>query len=433
MKSQKTWVARLVFSAVASILFLNSTLMTYASSSHDANSLAPLDLGSEPRPQAIPELKQTDAQLLGYYFAWPERVINNKFQETLPNALNSSLSDKVGAAFSPIFSELFWTQTPERVSQIVSAAESLLAKKADTDSETQNKSSSNNMLEKLITAGKWLVGDEVKQTPENDEFLKTFKKDWEEQGQNVATAIKFRDQAIDPNQSEETRKLAKEWLRDNVNRDQVLAFAASQAKNGKEAEAAKWVRAMSWDGFIDFKNNGKPVRLDVGKSDQEIAAALKAYENVPGGANKGMFAMTMNKSQHEGEFKHVKQMNGAIVEVPKPQPAQPDNFAQPDNQVASADTATALAAVRGGRKAQDQPKGPAVQQRAAPRSAASGGPPASYQKYCLSCHGEKPADKSLAAINRGSMPDAKQDPALAAEFRANGKAKAEIINYLNSI
>ncbi len=339
---------------------------------------------STPRPSVMPELKYEDTKLLGYYFGWPERLITERFNEALPAALNGSMADKQGAALSKIFAELYATQGPEDVKSLVARAELLKAEREKNDKDTQLNSASNHMLERMVDAGKWLLNDESgKNTPERKEFLGQFENDWNERVKKNEEVIAYRDKAIDPNNTDEGRKQAKEWLRENVNRDQVMAFIEKQIKNGKDGEAAKWFKAMAWkDGeqyFADFKNNGKDVRFYAGKSDQEIAKNLAGYEG-KSPDNAGLFGVNFNKAQHTAQAKEFFGKDGKIEEG-RPDGVKPPSWVKPETAVASVGNAGVADAVAGGGKAKfvsykptDNGGGEASSGRAA------------YDKFCASCH-----------------------------------------------
>lgn len=363
---------------------------------------------SATRPTVIPELKYEDTKLLGYYFGWPERLITERFNEALPAALKGSMADKQGAALSKIFAELYATQGHDDVKSLVARAELLKAEREKNDKETQLNSASNHMLERLVDAGKWLLNDESgKNTPERKEFLGQFESDWNERVKKNEEVIAYRDKAIDPNNTDEGRKQAKEWLRENVNRDQVMAFIDRQLKNGKDGEAAKWFKAMAWkDGeqyFADFKNNGKDVRFYAGKSDQEIAKNLAGYEGKTK-ENAGLFGINFNKAQHTAQAKEFFGRDG-VIEEGRPDGVKPPSWVQPEpaKTLASKDPKAAVAEA-----------GKTKLVSHTPTNAGGGGGgdnagKAAYDKYCLSCHSEsktksRAVEAASAVGKRRSMP-----------------------------
>jgi|GEM_PF-6415266 len=345
-----------------------------------------LALDSASRPSVMPELKYEDTKLLGYYFGWPERLITERFNEALPAALKSSMGDKQGAALSKIFAELYATQGPEDVKSLVARAELLKAEREKNDKDTQLNSASNHMLERMVDAGKWLLNDESgKNTPERKEFLGQFENDWNDRIKKNEEVIAYRDKAIDPNNTDAGRNEAKEWLRENVNRDQVMAFIDKQLANGKDGEAAKWFKAMAWkdgDQYVaDFKNNGKDIRLYAGKTDQEIAKNLAGYEG-KSPENAGLFGINFNKAQHTAQAKEFFGKDGKIQEG-RPDGVKPPSWAQPpaDKSLASADPTAGLAEAAAGGKAKFvsyTPKGNGGGEANAGK--------AGYDKYCASCH-----------------------------------------------
>jgi hypothetical protein len=357
------------------------------------------------RPSVMPELKYEDTKLLGYYFGWPERLITERFNEALPAALKGSMADKQGAALSKIFAELYATQGPEDVKSLVARAELLKAEREKNDKETQLNSASNHMLERMVDAGKWLLNDESgKNTPERKEFLGQFENDWNERVKKNEEVIAYRDKAIDPNNTDEGRKQAKEWLRENVNRDQVMAFIDKQIKNGKDGEAAKWFKAMAWkDGeqyFADFKNNGKDVRFYAGKSDQEIAKNLAGYEG-KSPDNAGLFGVNFNKAQHTAQAKEFFGKDGKIEEG-RPDGVKPPSWIKPETAVASVGNAGVADAIAGG-------KAKFVSYKPTDNGGGANPGKAAYDKYCLSCHTEsKTKSRTIEAASavgkRRSMP-----------------------------
>jgi hypothetical protein len=359
------------------------------------------------RPSVIPELKYEDTKLLGYYFGWPERLITERFNEALPAALKGSMADKQGAALSKIFAELYATQSHDDVKSLVARAELLKAEREKNDKDTQLNSASNHMIERMVDAGKWLLNDNSgKNTPERKEFLTQFESDWNERIKKNEEVIAYRDKAIDPQNTDAGRLEAKKWLRENVNRDQVMAFIDRQLKNGKDGEAAKWFKAMAWkdgDQYVaDFKNNGKDVRFYAGKSDQEIAKNLAGYEG-KSPDNAGLFGINFNKEQHTAEAKEFFGRDGKIEEgrpdgVKLPSWLKPD----PSKALASTDPKAGLAEVAGK---------PVLTSHTPGNSGAVAGDAgkAAYDKYCLSCHTEsktksRAGEAASAVGKRRSMP-----------------------------
>lgn len=310
----------------------------------------------EAHPEVTPLLKSTDTQLMSTLFSWPPKLVEERFGAALPSALKSLSDDKLDSKqISKILSQFFRTTNAQQVQSIIATVSELQKVRDSSGSETQINSTSALLAEKLVDAGNWLLSKNTgKNTPERKTFLSNFKKDWNDSLKENKDLIAKRDQALDPNTSEESRQSAQKWLRDNVNRDQIMSFIAGQLANGKEQDAVKWFKSMAWrvgDQLVaDLKNNGSPVTFYAGASEKEIADGLKAYEKEVGNKGSkpgsGFFNVAFNQFRHDVPATEFYLRNGQIVEgrpngVPAPSVRQNQTAFVSDSQnvVPPSDTA----------------------------------------------------------------------------------------------
>jgi hypothetical protein len=396
---------------------------------------------SEPRPEVIPQIKKNDAQLLGYYFSWPERLISQKFKDALPSALSSLTSDKNGAALSKIFAELYATQIPSQVKSIVGKAEALIKEREKTDSETAAKSGSNAMLEKLVDAGKWLLAENTgTNTPERKEFLTQFESDWKERLEKNEKAIAMRDEALKTDSNDATRQNATAWLQKEINKDQLGAFVSGLIRNGKEEEAGKWIAAYygtDKNGKIvaNLKNGGNVVSIIAGKAPQEAVEAFKAYES-KSPANAGLYsmtAMTNAEAQAQKPGKVFEMSNGALSEI-EAAPSEGAVLAEKARQTGDADTeAKPTAVTKPPSKSAANPAARLVSTNPRRNSNSFGGP-AAYSKFCGGCHapGTKSGSAMFSSVSAGRMPDVNSDQRRQWDA-ASPAEKNALLAYLRSL
>jgi hypothetical protein len=357
--------------------------------------------------------------------------LKRHYGTTLPVALQKVVKEKDESEISAIIAEMLTQRSNAQKGEIVKMAQQVRdAKEGEytTDAEAIA------FMDRLIWAGKGMLGEKVAKDEKNEKFLTAFfgdEKDPKDKGavgdrmvknERINEAIK---KATDPNSTQADKKAAKELLRGELTRDEAMAFIDSQLKGGNKPKALAVADAIAWkdpsgEKFLEFFRNGKSERLYLGPNEKTMEDALMTYSAKRGGLHNAELAEKEHTTSAPIE---LVARRGEIQENKRPQGVKPPKMAG-SAPVASKVAGGARLVSQGVRDGRPQP----------PANTGGGGNGAAiFQARCANkCHTTPPGDATtqIAAITSGRMPSQKNssDP-LARPL--SGDEKAAIIAYLS--
>lgn len=360
------------------------------------------------------------AEFLSEAFERPKAALERHYSTELPVALQKVVKEKDEGKISEIIADLMSKRSNKQKAEVVKLAQKVRdAKEKEDTTDTEAIA----FMDRLIWAGKGLLGEKVEKSEKNETFLAAFfgdEKDTKNKGafaermlkdQRILDAIK---KATDPNSTQADKKAAKELLRGELTRDEAMAFIESQLKGGNKSQALAVTDAIAWtdpsgEKFLEFFRNGKSERLYLGPNQKTMEDALNTYAAKRG----GLHGATLAEKEHTTSAPiELVARNGDLLENKRPQGVKPPKLAA---QSAPNGNASAGAAA-----AKPRPKVPAqfvssqaVKPPGANANTSGGGSgglngAALYQARCTSCHKSKGnAAEEIASIRDGSMPDQK--------------------------
>lgn len=366
--------------------------------------------------------------------------LKRHYGTTLPVALQKVVKEKDESEISAIIAEMMTQRSNKQKAEIVKMAQEVRdAKEGEytTDAEAIA------FMDRLIWAGKGMLGEKVAKNEKNEKFLTAFfgdEKDPKDKGavgdrllknERINEAIK---KATDPNSTQADKKAAKELLRGELTRDEAMAFIDSQLKGGNKPKALAVADAIAWkdpsgEKFLEFFRNGKAERLYLGPNEKTMEDALLTYSAKRGGLHNAELAEKEHTTSAPTE---LVARNGQIQENKRPQGVKPPAMA-----ATGGGNSAKLASGTGGRT-QTRLVSQGVR-TGQPRTqtdnvgGGSGNGAALFQARCANkCHAVPPGDAStqIDAINSGRMPELK-DPSNPLAKALSAGEKAAIIAYLS--
>ncbi len=396
------------------------------------------------------------AEFLGVAFERPKAALERHYQAELPVALQNVVKEKDETKLSEIIADLMSHRNNAQKAEVVKMAQSVRDSK---EKEETTDAAAIAFMDRLIWAGKGLLGETVPKDEKNEAFLGAFfgdEKDPKNQGafadrmlknQRISDAMK---KATDPNSTQADKKAAKELLRGELTRDEAMAFIESQLKGGNKNQALAVTDAIAWtdpsgEKFLEFFRNGKSERLYLGPNQKTMEKALKTYSEKRGGLHGATLAEKEHTTSVPTEL--VATSKGELLENKRPQGVKPPPMLRAQDTNRAASTASSGGAPTKTRVPVQQVSTQKVNAQPKPAATASGGNGAStnsvatnpssngaalYQARCTGCHGHPKNNppKEIDQIRTGAMPpqsnpsDPRAKPLTPAE-------KSAIIGYLS--
>lgn len=352
---------------------------------------------------------------LSTLFSQPKRYIVAKYGELLPKALEA-MKNGDEKPIAEMIGELNGRIDGKDVPAVLEDAEARLKTMSNADPLDRE---AIGLVERIAQSLKLRKGEPDTKTDQAVAFNKAFEPAYKKELEKVQTILKDVKTAIDPKLTPKERQVAKERLQKEVNWDAALAWVDSRMRAGDTQGAADFMEAYSTDGHVDLWKEGKPFRLELGETREELVSSLKTLST----ENPGMFSMSLASKSHDGkEYTQLKNEGGKLVSSQVVTAA-----AVSPNAVASN---RAQASGQGGQASSGR-----ADAKTAQNAGAVGNGRALFQQFCLSCHAtngiEILRDKGISWVEGGRMPPASSKSLHdAVHSENNGAVRTAILKYL---